>query len=188
MRTYVKGTNPQTPLQQANRAVFSQAVVLSQQAIAINKGLGHFDTTDTPEFALRVSACRSRIKAGLDSKYWIPLQPYPWTPYSNVISLNSFIRLSPGAYLAYSMSSSKSGRTYNLRVYCYNTTTHLWETVYLTGTNSATTLFYCQFSLPTKYIFPAGSQFCAISNDDVAKADNGVVCYPLAVSIAGDIV
>ena len=80
IRTYVKGTQPNTPAQLASRELFRIANKLAQQAMNINGHTGIWDTTEKPEYAQRVGLAYKRLRAGIPPEQAIPLYPEGYNP------------------------------------------------------------------------------------------------------------
>lgn len=80
IRTYVKGTQPNTPAQLASRELFRIANKLAQQAMNINGHTGIWDTSQKPEYAQRVGLAYKRLRAGIPPEQAIPLYPEGYNP------------------------------------------------------------------------------------------------------------
>ena len=80
IRTYVKGTQPNTPAQLESRRLFRIANQLAQQAMNINGHTGIWDTSQKPEYAQRVGLAYKRLKAGMSPEQALPLYPEGYVP------------------------------------------------------------------------------------------------------------
>ena len=80
IRTYVKGTQPNTPAQLASRELFRIANKLAQQAMNINGHTGIWDTSQKPEYAQRVGLAYKRLRAGIPPEQALPLYPEGYVP------------------------------------------------------------------------------------------------------------
>lgn len=80
IRTYVKGTQPNTPAQLESRELFRQANKLAQQAMNINGHTGIWDTSQKPEYAQRVGLAYKRLRAGMTPEQALPLYPEGYNP------------------------------------------------------------------------------------------------------------
>jgi len=80
IRTWVRGANPQTVPQQAQRMQFAHATYLAQLAMNINGHNGEWVKPGVTEFAQRVGTARRRLQAGLPDADALPLHPDGWTP------------------------------------------------------------------------------------------------------------
>lgn len=80
IRTYVKGTQPNTPAQLESRELFRQANQLAQQAMNINGHTGIWDTSQKPEYAQRVGLAYKRLRAGMPPEQALPLYPEGYVP------------------------------------------------------------------------------------------------------------
>ena len=80
IRSYVKGTQPNTPAQLESRELFRQANKLAQQAMNINGHTGIWDDSKTPEYAQRVGLAYKRLRAGMPPEQALPLYPEGYNP------------------------------------------------------------------------------------------------------------
>lgn len=80
IRSYVKGTQPNTPAQLESRELFRIANKLAQQAMNINGHTGIWDTSQKPEYAQRVGLAYKRLRAGIPPEQAIPLYPEGYNP------------------------------------------------------------------------------------------------------------
>lgn len=80
IRTYVKGTQPNTPAQLESRRLFRIANQLAQQAMNINGHTGIWDTSQKPEYAQRVGLAYKRLRAGVPPEQALPLYPEGYVP------------------------------------------------------------------------------------------------------------
>lgn len=80
IRTYVKGTQPNTPAQLESRRLFRIANQLAQQAMNINGHTGIWDTSQKPEYAQRVGLAYKRLRAGIPPEQALPLYPEGYVP------------------------------------------------------------------------------------------------------------
>lgn len=80
IRTYVKGTQPNTPAQLESRQLFRIANQLAQQAMNINGHTGIWDTSQKPEYAQRVGLAYKRLRAGMPPEQALPLYPEGYVP------------------------------------------------------------------------------------------------------------
>lgn len=80
IRTYVKGTQPNTPAQLESRQLFRVANQLAQQAMNINGHTGIWDTSQKPEYAQRVGLAYKRLRAGIPPEQALPLYPEGYVP------------------------------------------------------------------------------------------------------------
>lgn len=80
IRTYVKGTQPNTPAQLQSRELFRIANKLAQQAMNINGHTGIWDTSQKPEYAQRVGLAYKRLRAGIPPEQALPLYPEGYNP------------------------------------------------------------------------------------------------------------
>lgn len=80
IRTYVKGTQPNTPAQLESRQLFRIANQLAQQAMNINGHTGIWDTSQKPEYAQRVGLAYKRLRAGIPPEQALPLYPEGYVP------------------------------------------------------------------------------------------------------------
>lgn len=87
LRRYVIPANPQTPLQQANRAKFATSVKLAQVAMNINKGSQAWDTSSVPEFSLRTGTAKRRLALSMTEDQSIPIFPDSFIPSITVTPL-----------------------------------------------------------------------------------------------------
>lgn len=88
VRTYVVPHNPQTPLQQGNRALFAVATRLAQEAFNINKGDPSWASEGVPEFSMRVKTAMRRLIRGLPPAQALPLYPDS-SPVSTLATFNT---------------------------------------------------------------------------------------------------
>lgn len=80
IRSYVKGTQPNTPAQLESRRLFRIANQLAQQAMNINGHTGIWDTSQKPEYAQRVGLAYKRLRAGMTPEQALPLYPEGYVP------------------------------------------------------------------------------------------------------------
>ena len=80
IRSYVKGTQPNTPAQLESRKLFRIANQLAQQAMNINGHTGIWDTSQKPEYAQRVGLAYKRLRAGIPPEQALPLYPEGYVP------------------------------------------------------------------------------------------------------------
>lgn len=84
IRSYVKGTQPNTPAQLESRELFRIANKLAQQAMNINGHTGIWDTSQKPEYAQRVGLAYKRLRAGIPPEQAIPLYPEGYNPPTDI--------------------------------------------------------------------------------------------------------
>lgn len=80
IRSYIKGTQPNTPAQLESRRLFRIANQLAQQAMNINGHTGIWDTSQKPEYAQRVGLAYKRLRAGIPPEQALPLYPEGYVP------------------------------------------------------------------------------------------------------------
>lgn len=131
LRRYVIPNNPQTPLQQANRSVFSQGVKLAQEAMNLNKGLGLWYIEAIPEFSARVGQASRELTSGKS-----PADSLPIFPLGTVLS-SLHTSATASAATGYPISDiTVEGATsgdigeFLTAVRVLNTMTNKWETFY----------------------------------------------------------
>jgi hypothetical protein len=100
VRTYVVPANPQTPDQQANRAVFATATRLAQEAFNLNRGDPAWKGPATSEFSRRVGTALRRLHKGATEAEAFPLYPDGYVP-SRVLTFGAFFPSAPGQVSIY---------------------------------------------------------------------------------------
>jgi len=158
IRRYVIGANPQTPEQQANRALFASAVRLAQQALNINPGAPAWFNESVGEFSLRVGTAKLRLRDGLSEGQAVPIFPDDYVPYHTFESATIRPMETNGrAKWALSPIPPVSGRVLSGCFHCLNLLTGEWEDIYSTATLPSTTPLIYDPGIPAKYGFPAGA-------------------------------
>jgi hypothetical protein len=176
VRTWVKGTNPNTPAQQDNRGMFAKATKLAQIAFNINKGDTSWDTTAKGEFSIRVGTAMKRLKAGMSDTDALPLYPDGFSP-SHTLSGPSYSYNS--AFEEHTVSCSDTfdvqNRTFGIVIHCYNAFTMQWEDIEYTHHNTDTTFFSFMWPKDDVHAYPAGSTFTATTSDDASHSNFSVL-------------
>ena len=80
IRTYVVPANPRTPIQQANRGKFADAVTFAQMGMQMNYYCTLFDDPNFTKWNYRMKVARELKNAGLDGLDLIPLYPVSFNP------------------------------------------------------------------------------------------------------------
>lgn len=80
LREWVKGTNPQTPAQQAHRGAFSEFSKVASYALNVNRRSGVFDYHNSNEYSLRVKTASRLSASGASFLDAYPLFPFGYTP------------------------------------------------------------------------------------------------------------
>jgi hypothetical protein len=178
VRKYVKPTNPNTPAQQTNRALFAKATKLAQLAFNINKGDPSWDTTAKGEFSLRVGTARNRLKVGLSDTDALPLYPDGFNP-SHTLESPAFAYSSANKTFTVSSNDpfSVRTRTFGIVIYCQNVFTNKWEDVEYTNINGSTDQFSFSWTSDGIHAYPPGSTFTAATTDD-ATHSNASILFP----------
>jgi hypothetical protein len=176
VRTYVKGTNPNTPAQQSNRGMFRKATKLAQLAFNINKGDPSWDTTTKGEFSIRVGTAMNRLKAGMSDTDALPLYPDGFSP-SHTLSNPSFAYNSgTSTFNIYSNDTfNVQDRTFGIVIHCFNVFTYSWEDIEYTHNNSGTTQFSFSWTTDNIHAYPTGSTFTAATTDDNTHANFSIL-------------
>jgi hypothetical protein len=176
VRSYVKGTNPNTPAQQTNRGMFARATKLAQIAFNINKGSGAWDTTAKGEFSLRVGTAMNRLKAGMSDTDALPLYPDGYNP-SHTLSDPAFAYYSgTHTFRVYSNDTfNVQGRRFGIVIHCLNVFSNQWEDLEFTHTNSGSIQFDFSWTADFIHAYPLGSTFTATTEDDADHAGASVL-------------
>lgn len=80
LREWVRGTNPQTPAQQAHRGAFGEFSKVASYSLNLNRRSGVFDYRSGNEYSLRVKAAAQLANAGADFLDAFPVFPFGYTP------------------------------------------------------------------------------------------------------------
>lgn len=80
LREWVRGTNPQTPAQQAHRGAFGEFSRVASYSLNLNRRSGVFDYRSGNEYSLRVKAAAQLANAGADFLDAFPVFPFGYTP------------------------------------------------------------------------------------------------------------
>lgn len=109
LREWVRGTNPQTPAQQAHRGAFGEFSKVASYSLNLNRRSGVFDYRSGNEYSLRVKAAAQLANAGADFLDAFPVFPFGYTPAfqstkitligqtANAVQLNAIGQLPPTA-------------------------------------------------------------------------------------------
>jgi hypothetical protein len=178
IRSYVKGTNPNTPAQQSNRGMFGKATKLAQLAFNINKGDNSWETTAKGEFSLRVGTAMNRLKAGMSDTDALPLYPDGFNP-SHTLSSPSFAYYSSTqTYRIFSNDTfNVQGRTFGIVIHCFNVFSDKWEDIEYSYYDGSTVQFDFSWTSDNIHAFPPGSTFTAATTDDSTHA-NASILFP----------
>lgn len=87
IRTYVVPKNPRTPIQQANRGKFANAVTYAQMGLQMNYYATCFDDPNFTHWNYRMKAARELKNAGLTNLDLIPLYPTTFNPPSLITEI-----------------------------------------------------------------------------------------------------
>jgi len=158
IRRYVIGANPQTPAQQANRALFASAVRLAQQALNVNKGAPAWANQSLGEFSWRVGTAKLRLRNGLPEGQAVPIFPDGYIPFhtfesATIQSMEAYGR----AVWKLTPVPPVPDRVLSGCFHCRNLLTGEWEDIYSTATLPSTTPLIYDPGIPAKYGFPAGA-------------------------------
>jgi hypothetical protein len=178
IRSYVKGTNPNTPAQQSNRGMFGKATKLAQLAFNINKGDNSWETTAKGEFSLRVGTAMNRLKAGMSDTDALPLYPDGYSP-SHTLSNPAFqYYSSTQTFRIYSNDTfNVQGRTFGIVIHCLNVFSNKWEDIEYTHYNGSTVQFDFSWTSDFTHAYPAGATFTAGTTDDSTHS-NASILFP----------
>ena len=80
LREWVRGTNPQTPAQQAHRGAFGEFSKVASYSLNLNRRSGVFNYRSGNEYSLRVKAAAQLANAGADFLDAFPVFPFGYTP------------------------------------------------------------------------------------------------------------
>lgn len=103
VRQYVIPKNPRTPLQQANRERFTEAVAAAQEGLRINKGAPCWVASHMTEFQFRVKTAKERIDTGNTGWSVLPLFPNGYSPAYELVDLYATF---PTSYQDFTVLSS----------------------------------------------------------------------------------
>jgi hypothetical protein len=179
VRSYVKGTNPNTPAQQSNRATFGKATKLAQIAFNINKGHPSWDTTAKGEFSLRVGTARNRLKAGMSDADALPLYPDGYTPPILISGVSWSYSTGSVDYSFLSTSPIMSeDRQFGIMLHIYDEGLDEWIDYTDTKTIPLGQLF--TYTEPRQGVFsaPEGSSIQAATTDDETHGNQTIELQP----------
>lgn len=167
--------NPRTEPQQNNRAIFSVANRLAQEAYNINKGSPLWDTSTMGQYPQLVSTAKKRLQRGLSETEALPLYPDGFTP--NIILGNvstNWGQWPLNFYLQAADPVFNEPRTMATIVHWKNEITGHWEDLEFDTLYGLGSFYYIRPPTNGIYSIPAGSTVIAASADDASHGGASV--------------
>lgn len=169
LRRWVKGANPQTPEQQANRALFASSVRLAQEAKNINPNASYWQTPDKPEFSLRTGLAKLALQEGLSEADSLPLIPRGYVPFFTFTYASSGTQDDPiPPAIGLLPGIPEAGRLFSYCVRYRDLLTGEWLKGYFQELFTNTGLVGLHPNLPIRYGFDLGSYVEGVTIDDDA--------------------
>jgi hypothetical protein len=171
-RLYVKGTNPNTPEQQAVRSKFALATKLAQEAMNINGRAPYWQSDTHTEFQLRVGTAQRRLLAGLPPEEAFPLYPDGYVGETTVTGVSADYVFDDDELIITSLSPVMSvERVFNVTYRYYVREGGTWAEDTTSVTIGAGETFTVTLDLNAHSSFPHGAYVEAATSDDGLHGD-----------------
>lgn len=182
IRTYVIPKDPKTPAQQANRERFSLAILLSQQAMNINKGNSSWKNPKLTEWAWRVRTAKTRIDKGLPVEECIPIYPDNFGRTKELFKITPDYSNYPAELILKDETTTiNESRAFALTIYAKNEWTGSFEQYSKNVSIPANQSILISIPFDNVHSFPAGSYIYGKTIDDLEHENESM--FFLAIPI-----
>lgn len=134
LREWVRGTNPQTPAQQAHRGAFGEFSKVASYSLNLNRRSGVFDYRSGNEYSLRVKAAAQLANAGADFLDAFPVFPFGYTPAFQSTKITLIGQTATAVQLNAIGQLPPTARTVGAVVAFYNAESQEYDIEYTSGT------------------------------------------------------
>lgn len=134
LREWVRGTNPQTPAQQAHRGAFGEFSKVASYSLNLNRRSGVFDYRSGNEYSLRVKAAAQLANAGADFLDAFPVFPFGYTPEYQSTKITLISQTADDVHLFAVGTLPPTARTVGAVVAFYDSDLQSYDIEYTSGT------------------------------------------------------
>lgn len=178
VKKYTKPTDPHSPAQMANRNLFSKAVALAKEAMALNGNAAYWQK-GIDERSERIGTAKRRLDAGAADEAAFPFYPDNYQKPTAILTdiTAAFDEAAQELTITAQLTAQYFARHIKLQIHAYNSSSGNWTTSSIENEIAPSAQLLAVFPWNSANSYPAGAFAVGASTDDKQSA-YGSIQFP----------